>query len=121
MISVMTHFPSELRRGRRIGFAVANRSMNPFYTPSANSAFNSAGGAITATRSLVGHYAMHFAGLQTLPGHTEHVQVTAYSATLAACNVVKWENIADGLTVFVECRDEAGQFMDRRYTVLVIE
>jgi len=109
------------RPGRRIGFAVAHRPHNPSYTPFANVSFNSAGGAITATKSSVGHYAMHFAGLQNLTGRTEHVQVTALSPTLATCNVVSWESSADGLTVFVECRDGAGQFMDSWYYVLVIE
>ena len=65
---------------------------------------------------------MHFAGLQTLPGHTEHVQVTAAaSPTLATCNVVDWKNVADGLTVRVECRDGTGEFRDSVYYVLVIE
>jgi hypothetical protein len=71
---------------------------------------------------------MHFAGLQQLPGRTEHVQVTS-RGLLSTCNVVRWENAADGLslTVFVECRNGAGQFMaseeeeDLGYTVLVIE
>ena len=47
---------------------------------------------------------------------------------LSTCNVVGWKNAADGLslTVFVECRDGAGQFInsteqDTGYTVLVIE
>jgi hypothetical protein len=83
--------------------------------------FNSVGGAITATRSAVGHYAMRFAGLQKLPGGTEHVQVSASSDILATCNLVKWESSGDGLTVFVECRDKTGQFINSRYYVLVIE
>ena len=110
------------RPGRRIGFALAHRPRGTPPTPRTRAlSFNSAGGAITATRSSVGHYAMHFAGLQKLTGRTEHVQVTAVSPTLATCNVVSWESSADGLTVFVECRDGAGQFMDSWYNVLVIE
>jgi probable HAF family extracellular repeat protein len=106
------------RPGRRIGFAVAHRLRAASYIPGV--AFNSAGGAITATRSSVGHYAMNFAGLQKLTGRTEHVQVNS-NGTLSACNVVSWGNSADGLTVFVECRNGAGQFMDSQYVVLVIE
>jgi hypothetical protein len=65
---------------------------------------------------------MHFAGLQTLPGHTEHVQVTsAASPTLVTCNVVGWENVADGLTVGVKCFNEVGDVIDAVYYVLVIE
>jgi hypothetical protein len=113
------------RPGRRLGFGavlVARVS-----SPSVYGAFNSAGGSITATRSSAGHYAMHFAGLQKLPGRTEHVQVTS-RGLLSTCNVVRWENAVDGLslTVFVECRDGAGRFVDSTeedvgYTVLVIE
>jgi hypothetical protein len=109
------------RPGRRIGFAFANLSTAASYIPSASTAFNSSGGAITATRSSVGHYAMNFAGLQKLTDHTEHVQVTSFGPTLSTCNVVRWANSADGLKVFVECRNGAGQFMDSQYDVLVIE
>ena len=42
-------------------------------------------------------------------------------ALLSTCNVVRWDNAADGLTVVVECRDGAGQFIDSAYAVLVIE
>jgi hypothetical protein len=113
------------RPGRRLGFGAVLVAREP--SPSVSPAFNSTGGAITATRSSAGHYAMHFAGLQQLPGRTEHVQVTS-RGLLSTCNVVRWENAADGLslTVFVECRDRAGRFMDSEeddsgYTVLVIE
>jgi hypothetical protein len=109
------------RPGRRIGFAQAHEPDIASYTPHPSLSFNSAGGAITATQSSVGHYAMHFAGLQQLPGRTEHVQVTALSGPLSTCNVVSWDNSTDGLTVFVECRNRAGQFMDVEYQVLVIE
>jgi hypothetical protein len=108
------------RPGRRIGFALAYRQRTASYTPQANVSFNSAGGAITATRSSVGHYAMHFAGLQKLPGGTEHVQATSLGP-LSTCNVVRWKNAADGITVFVECRNGAGEFVDSWYNVLVIE
>jgi probable HAF family extracellular repeat protein len=109
------------RPGRRIGFAVANLPTSASYTPSASTAFNSSGGAITATRSGAGRYAMNFGGLKKLPGHTEHVQVTSVGTTLSACNVVNWSNSSAGLKVLVECRNGAGQFVDSRYNVLVIE
>ena len=108
------------RPGQRIGFARTTTS----HTPHESTVFNSAGGAITATRSSVGHYAMHFAGLQKLTGRTEHVQVSAVTPstpTLSTCNVACWKSSTDGLTVFVECRDRDGQFMDSQYQVLVIE
>jgi hypothetical protein len=109
------------RPGRRIGFAQAHEPGFASYTPHPSLSFNSAGGAITATKSSVGHYAMNFAGLQQLTGRTEHVQVTAVSGPLSTCNVVSWGNSTDGLQVFVECRNGAGQFMDLEYQVLVIE
>ena len=70
---------------RRIGFAFASQPTSASYTPGAGSALNSSGGAITVTRSSVGHYAINFAGLQKLPGHTEHVQVTSFGMTLSTC------------------------------------
>jgi hypothetical protein len=109
------------RSGRRIGFAFANASSVASYTPITTTSFNSSGGPITATRTAVGRYAMNFTGLQKLPGHTEHVQVTGMGGELRTCNVVFWGNSADGLQVNVECRDRAGQLADARYEVLVIE
>ena len=92
------------RPGKRVGFAVANLPTTASYTPATNSSFNSSGGAITATRSAVGRYAMNFAGLQKLGSATEHVQVAAISNLLATCNVVHWGNSADGLFANIECR-----------------
>jgi probable HAF family extracellular repeat protein len=109
------------RPGKRAGFAVANLPTTASYTPAINSSFNSSGGAITATRSSVGRYAMNFAGLQKVGAATEHVQVAAISSPLATCNVVNWGNSIDGLFANVECRDGSGQFVDTRYDVLVIE
>lgn len=109
------------RTGRRAGFAIADLATSPSYAPSSVSAYNSSGGAITATRSSVGHYAMNFAGLGKLAGHTEHVQVVGMGTLLRTCNVVSWGNSATGLQVNVECRDGAGHFVDTRYDVLVIE
>jgi len=106
---------------RRLGFAVANQPAAASYTPAASTAFNSSGDAIIATRSSVGRYAIAFAGLQKLAGHTEHVQVTSIGTSLSTCNVVNWGNSANRLRVLVECRNGAGQFVDSQYGVLVIE
>jgi probable HAF family extracellular repeat protein len=106
---------------RRLGFAVANQPAAASYTPAASTAFNSSGDAIIATRSSVGRYAIAFAGLQKLAGHTEHVQVTSIGTTLSTCNVVNWGNSDNRLRVLVECRNGAGQFVDAQYGVLVIE
>jgi hypothetical protein len=109
------------RPGRRVGFALANLPTTASYTPAAGSSFSSSAGAITATRFSVGRYAMNFAGLQKLPGHTEHVQVAAVGTLLATCNVVNWGNSSDGLTANIECRNGSGQLVDTRHHVLVIE
>ena len=69
----------------------------------------------------MGHYAINFAGLQKLAGHSENVQVTAVGPSLTTCNVVSWNNSSDGLTVRVECRNGAGGFTDSLYTALVLE
>jgi len=109
------------RAGQRFGFAFANDRQSASYTPLTSTALNSSGGAILATRSSVGHYLIDFAGLQTQIGHTENVQVTGIGTALVTCNVVRWNNSADGLEVSVECRDGASQFVDARYEVMVIE
>jgi probable HAF family extracellular repeat protein len=107
--------------GRRIGLALANQPAAAAYTPSATSSFNSSGGAISASRSGPGRYAMTFAGLQKLARHTETVQVTAVGTVLRTCNVVSWGNFGTALRVSVECRNAAGQLADTRYQLLMIE
>lgn len=109
------------RLGRRFGFAVANQASTPSYVPIPSTAFNSSGGAISASRSSTGRYQMTFAGLQTLAGHGENVQATAMGAVLRTCNVVSWGNAGNGLAISIECRDGAGNLADTRYQVMVIE
>jgi probable HAF family extracellular repeat protein len=113
------------RRGRRLGFAVADQEDAASYTPDSSTSFSSSGGAITATRSSAGRYRIDFVGQQKEPGHTETVHVTPVGTTPASCNVVAWANFEGlpvrGLSVFVECRDLASQFVDTHYQVLIIE
>src|SRR5262249_10333826 len=109
------------RPGQRFGFAFANDRQASSYTPLSTTAFNSSGGAITATRSSVGQYRIDFGGLQKASGHAENVQVTGIGTALVTCNVVGWSNSSDGLEVSVECRDGAGNLVDSRYEVMVIE
>jgi hypothetical protein len=109
------------RSGRRLGFARANLPTTPSYTPASDSAFNSAGGAITAARSAVGRYSMTFAGLAATPGLGEHVQVAPVAESRVTCNVASWAAAGPDLRVNVECRNAAAQFVDTRYEVLVIE
>jgi hypothetical protein len=111
------------RTGRRLGFALADLATTASYTPQANTSFNSSGGAVIASRSSVGHYTMKFVGLQKPPGHSDHVQVTGVGSLLRTCQLFAWSASGDGtgLQAAVECRDAAGQFVDTRYEILVIE
>jgi hypothetical protein len=109
------------RTGRRLGFAFANQPTAASYTPNVNYSRNSSGGAVKATRWDTGRYAIEFAGLQKLPGHTETVQVTPWGSGPALCKVVGWGNFGAGLRIDVQCRKLDGAFVDSRYNVLVIE
>ncbi len=109
------------RPGRRIGYAWANQPTADSYAPSAGRSYNSSGGAITVTRTSVGHYKVAFAGLQKRAGHTENVQVTPFGQGYSSCNVVNWGNSGGALQVNVQCRKVNGAFKDARFNVLVIE
>lgn len=109
------------RPGHRYGFALANNSIAASYIPFTTSSFNSSGGVITITHPSTGHYVANFAGLAKQPGQAENVQVTADSSLLTTCGTTGWSNSADGLQVAIECRDAAGQLINTRYYVLVIE
>jgi hypothetical protein len=107
--------------GRRIGFAFADRLSSASYTPNPSFSFNSSGGSVKVTRPAMGRYAVSFAGLQKLAGHTETVQVTPWAIKYANCSVASWSSSATTLTANVECRNIAGAFRDSRFEVLVIE
>ena len=109
------------RPGRRLGFAWANQPAAASYTPNVNYSFNSSGGAVTVTRSGVGHYMVDFAGLQKFTGKTENAQVTPWGTKSTSCNAVGWWNSGVGLRVGVECRKLDGSFTDARFNVVVIE
>lgn len=95
-----------------VAYAWANTSSSASYTPSAAYSYNAGGGAITATRSAAGTYAITFAGLTINSGN---IQVSAYNST-AECNVASWS----GSTVNVRCYSNSGALVDSMYTVLVI-
>ncbi|MEP7344193.1 MAG: hypothetical protein ABI877_02945 [Gemmatimonadaceae bacterium] len=109
------------RTGKRLGFAWANSPTSPSYTPSTSYSRNSSGGGISILRSGTGQYRVSFSGLMKLSGHTENVQVSAYTGGFVFCNVVNWGNSASGLDVNVECRSRTGALVDNFFTVLVIE
>ena len=93
-------------------YAWANDPTSASYTPSTGYSYNSAGGAITATRSSTGSYTMTFGSLSLGSGD---VQVSAYNSN-ANCNIGSW----GGSTVYVKCWDHNGAAVDSDYTVSVI-
>ena len=101
------------------GFVWANDMTSASYAPDPNYAYNSTGGAIKATRTGVGDYAVTFAGLGAAgAGKKSNVQVTAYNAR-TTCNVVNWSG-SPALTVKVRCfYIPDGSMKDSQYTLLV--
>jgi len=98
-----------------LAYAWANDAASASYTPSASYSYNGSGGAITATRSGVGGYAMTFDGIAGASGG--HYQVSAYGGGSEFCNVGGW----GAETVSIFCYDAAGTPVDVRYTVLYVE
>lgn len=94
-----------------LAYAWANDATAASYTPSTLYSYNSAGGAITITRSAVGKYEVAFAGLTLGAGH---VQVSKYGLGSGSCHVANW-----GLgAINVECYTVAGAAADMRFTVM---
>ena len=93
-------------------FAYANNKLADSYTPVASGSYNSGGGAITATRSGEGVYAIQFGGLVANSGS---VQVTAFISN-NVCNVASWSKEK----VNVTCFDNAGAPADSAYLVRVL-
>jgi hypothetical protein len=106
---------------RPLGFALAHLTTAASYTPEASTSYNSAGGAITATRSAPGRYAMRFAGLTPAPGREGHLQITPVGNQWMSCKAVSWLADAGDLVVSVECRNLSGQLADSRYGVLFLD
>ena len=73
-----------------------------------------AGDSPTSTKSATGVYSVVFPGLDLSAGH---VQVTAYGSTNETCKVGGW----GGTAVTVRCFDNAGNPVDTRFTVLMLE
>lgn len=105
---------------RRMGYAWADQPATASYAPSAAYAYNSGGGAITASRIGTGSYAMRFAGLGGSGKAGAHVQITGYGATRDDCKVVGWSSAGADLVVRVRCMSAAGRLVDARYSILAI-
>jgi len=96
-----------------VAFAWADDETSASYIPNPTYSHNSAGGAITATRSSTGVYTMTFAGMGSRGINEGTVQVTAYAGVDHRCKVASWV----GDEVNVRCFDTAGDPVDSRYTV----
>jgi hypothetical protein len=96
---------------RVVAFAYAGNASTPSYTPPSSYSYNATGGAITATRSAVGLYALRFAGLVMDSGN---VQVSTYGLGANHCAVLGWS----GDTANVSCFDAAGTPADAPYTLV---
>jgi hypothetical protein len=93
-------------------FAHANESANPSYAPTV--AFNEGGGAVTATRSAAGTYAVSFDGRNLDTG--AHVQVAAQNQN-RRCNVGSWGGSSASLT----CTNAVGTKGDNSFGIVVLQ
>ena len=100
---------------RVTAYAYANNKSSASYTASATYSYNSGGGAITATRSGVGTYAIEFASLGK--GGSGNVQVSSYGSDPDHCVLTNYAT--DKITL--RCYDAAGVLSDAPYLITVIE
>ncbi len=106
-----------LRNGRfseasAAAYVWANDSTGASYVPSASYSYNSGGGAITATRTATGAYALSFGGLNLIGAS---VKVSAFNSQ-RVCNPQAWT----GSTLEVRCYDASGTLADSQYTASVV-
>ncbi|HET6679561.1 MAG TPA: Ig-like domain-containing protein [Gemmatimonadaceae bacterium] len=109
------------RVGQRAGFAWADDPDADSYPINNGYMYSTSGGAITATRTSTGDYAVVFDGLTRSGGGVrESVFVTSYS-TNGYCNVREWQIIDSKTTANVACYAIDGTPLDMRFDVLVVE
>jgi hypothetical protein len=100
----------------RIGWVWADQpSAVSEYTPDAGYSYNSAGGAISITRSATGSYAVKFAGLGN--SLTDNVLVTAYGSN-GTCKVGSWGASGADQYAYVYCFDAAGAAADSYFDLV---
>lgn len=95
-------------------FVWANEPSSASYTPSAQLAYNSSGGAVTITRASTGAYNVTFAGLARGGGK---VQAAVYGEGGNTCKIAKW-SFGNDLTASVHCRANDA-FADARFMLLL--
>lgn len=104
---------------RSHGYAWANEPTSEKYTPAPAFTFNSANGAVVASRSGLGRYTMTFGGLGRLNRAGAHVQITGYGTSSDQCKVSAWHSSGEDLIANVNCFTPQGDPTDTRYSVLV--
>lgn len=98
-----------------LGYAHADQPSSASYAPAATRSNNGAGGgAITATRSGTGAYAITFGGLTA--GDIENVQIVPYGDATSRCTL----GAITGGTVAVSCTTAAGAPTDAEYAILLV-
>jgi hypothetical protein len=95
-----------------VATAIAEDDGASSYTPVET--FNAGGGAVTASRTAAGTYAIQFEGSSFNTG--AHVQVNAYGLG-RHCNVAAWA----GDTVNITCANASGTLTDSPYAIVVLQ
>jgi len=111
--TVLFLFPDS-HTSSHFGFALADQSANPSYTPDPAHSYNPAAGAITATRSGPGSYSITWSGISGVGSGGGHVEVAAYGAGNVQCRSAGWGSE----TAYVACFDPTGTPVDSAYTIL---
>lgn len=105
------------RPGKKLAFAWANDPASASYTPSLGYSVNDGGGAITITHATTGNYLVTFTGLARTVGATETVLIAAYGSS-AMCRIGSW---SAGFSVSAVCYDTAGNPVDSRFDIIVVQ
>jgi S-layer homology domain len=97
-----------------IAYVWANLPTTASYTPDTGYSFNSAGGAVSITRTGTGAYTVTFSGLSLVHGN---VQVSKYNVGAGECHPYFW-NVS---SVYVRCYDASGAAVDAQFSLLFID
>lgn len=101
---------------RGLAYAWAHDVSTASYTAHGSYSYNAAAGAITATRSATGVYAMTWTSMSAIGINAGNVQVTAYSGN-GHCKVASWA----AESAEVRCFDAAGAPADAQYDVMLVK
>jgi hypothetical protein len=109
------------RNARRYGLTWADQPTNPIYvTTNNNYSRTSTAGAISISRTAVGSYVVRLGGQARTGSSPETVMVTSYGST-AYCKASQWGANGADMLVTVFCFDPAGNLIDSRFDVLLVE